>query len=73
MCSFRAELASDAMAPHFAMTTLHQPNKADAPNPAITSPFQYGRHGRRIGDLRRWGGKVCADSTLSVGNDYNAI
>jgi len=30
-----------------------KPNKADAPNPAMTSLFQSGRHRRRVGDLRR--------------------
>jgi hypothetical protein len=29
-------------------------NKADAPNPAMTSLFQSGHHGRRVGDLQRW-------------------
>jgi hypothetical protein len=27
-------------------------NKADAPNPAMASLFQSGRHGRGVGDLR---------------------
>jgi hypothetical protein len=31
-----------------------RPNKADAPNPAMTLLFQMGRHGRRVGDLRRY-------------------
>ena len=34
-------------------TNVSWPNKADAPNPAMTSLFQGGRHGRRVGDLRR--------------------
>jgi hypothetical protein len=34
--------------------TLGPPNKADAPNPAMTSSFQIERHWRRVGDLRRW-------------------
>jgi hypothetical protein len=29
------------------------PNKADAPNPAMTSLFHGGRRGRGFGDLRR--------------------
>ena len=32
---------------------LLSPNAADAPNPAMTPLFQFGRHGRGIGDLRR--------------------
>jgi len=30
-----------------------EPNKADAPNPAMTSLFQSGHYRRRVGDLRR--------------------
>ena len=38
-------------------------NKADAPNPAMTSLFQSGHRRRRVGDLRRWaeGDITCAD------------
>jgi hypothetical protein len=31
-----------------------QANKPDAPNPAIASRFQVGRHGRGVGDPGRW-------------------
>jgi hypothetical protein len=34
-------------------TPMSGAHEADTPNPAMTSLFQRGRHGRRAGDLRR--------------------
>jgi hypothetical protein len=33
---------------------MNKPNKADAPNPAMTSLFQCGYRWRGVGDLRRY-------------------
>ena len=35
------------------MRSFTRANKADAPNPAMTSLFQSGRNRRQVGDLRR--------------------